>query len=84
MLRRVEGLRTPRAPLEDVGQIIVVPASSRKCDGLFARDAWIVVEKLLQRLTTFEIVEENPDRHARAYENGSPSENVRGGVDDLL
>jgi len=52
-------------------------------DCLIARDTREVVQELIEGVTPLEVVVESLHRHARANEDGSPSEDLRVAMNDL-
>jgi hypothetical protein len=50
---------------------------------LLPRDRWKCVEKLIEAVSTFKIVEEIPQRHTRANENRSAAQDLWVAVDNL-
>ena len=49
---------------------------------LFARDGGETFEKLVERITGFEVVEQRLDGYSRSNENGSAAENLWVAVND--
>jgi len=44
------------------------------CDGVLARDAWVIVEKLVERMAGLDVVDQGVDRDARPGENRRAAE----------
>jgi hypothetical protein len=52
-------------------------SSLKNCDDLLARDAWKIIEKLVESVSFLEIIDEVAQRHPCSHEHRCPPENLR-------